>query len=80
MTSLSIVDRELRVRARQRLTAWLRVGVAGAAVLATLMWLPYASNAGPAEVGRVVFSVLTWLCFAFCLFEGARQTADTISA
>lgn len=80
MTSLSIVERELRVRARQRLTVWLRVGVSGAAMLTTLMWLQYASGAKPAEVGRIIFTVLTWLCFAFCLFEGARQTADTLSA
>lgn len=79
MTSLSIVERELRVRARLRVTSWLRVGVAAAAMLMSLMWLPYASRASPAETSRMVFSLLTWLCFALCLFEGARQTADTIS-
>ncbi len=79
MTSLSIVERELRVRARQRLTFWLRVGVAGTAMLMSLLWLQYASRASPAETSRMVFGLLTWLCFALCLFEGARQTADTIS-
>ncbi len=79
MTSLSIVERELRVRARQRFTSWIRVGVAATAMLISLMWLQYTSRSSPAETSRMVFSLLTWLCFALCLFEGARQTADTLS-
>lgn len=69
------------MRARQRLTFWLRVAVAGVAMLLALAWFQNSGPAGnPAEAGRMVFGLLAWLGFGFCLLEGARQTADAISA
>lgn len=80
MIALSLVERELRVRGRQPLTTWLRVGVAAAATLIVAVWLEQGGSQPPAERGRMVFSVLTWLGFALALSEGARRTADAISA
>ena len=81
MKSFHILDRELRVRARQRFTFWVRGAVAAVAMLIALSWFQNAAGLGnPAETGRIVFDVLAWLCFGFCLLEGARQTADAISA
>ena len=79
MIALSLVERELRRRARQPLTMWLRLGTATAATLLTLSWTQTATWLGPAEMGRTVFSVLTWLSFGVLLFEGVRQTADGLS-
>lgn len=79
MITLSLVDRELRVRARQPATVWARVAVAALASLTTLLWLGQAAAITPAETGRTVFGLLTWLGFGLCLFEGARHTADSLS-
>lgn len=79
MIALSLVERELRRRARQPMTMWLRLGTATAATLLTLSWTQTATWLGPAETGRTVFSVLTWLSFGVLLFEGVRQTADGLS-
>jgi len=75
-----ILDRELRTRARQRFTVWVRVAVAGVAMLMALSWFQNTAALGnPAQSGQIVFSLLAWLCFGFCLLEGARQTSDVIS-
>lgn len=79
MVALSLVERELRLRARQPLTMWLRLGTATAATLLTLSWTQAATWLGPAEMGRAVFAVLTWLSFGVLLFEGMRQTVDSLS-
>jgi hypothetical protein len=79
MIVLSLVERELRLRARQPMTMWLRLGTATAATLLTLSWTQTATWLSPAEMGRTVFGVLTWLSFGVLLFEGVRQTADCLS-
>ena len=80
MRSLHILDRELRVRARQRFTFAIRLAVAAVAMLMALSWFQNTAALGnPAQTGQLVFGVLAWLCFGFCLLEGARQTADAIS-
>ncbi len=80
MKSLHILDRELRQRARQRLTYGVRLGAAGIAMLIVLAWFQNQESGNPAQTGQIVFGVLSWLLFGFCLLEGTRQTADAISA
>jgi ABC-type transport system involved in multi-copper enzyme maturation permease subunit len=78
MTFLPIVNRELLVRARQPATyrvRWLAVGLALAVLLP--VWL--GTFATPALMGRQLFTWLSLLALACCLFEGARQTADCLS-
>src|SRR5437867_3045488 len=71
MTFLPIVARELRVRARQKVTHRFRVGTAIVAMLLVLFMLQMG--------GQRTFHTLAWLAFAFCLFEGTRTTADCLS-
>ncbi len=77
--ALGIMERELRVRARRRATVWIRVGVAALATLTTCRWIGSNLATGSSQIGAMIFGALTWLCFGFCLVEGARQTVDTIS-
>ena len=56
------------------------MAAAAVAMLMALSWFQHTAALGnPAEAGRMVFNVLAWLSFGFCLIEGARQTADAIS-
>src|SRR5512147_53463 len=79
MIFLPIVDRELRVRARQVATyrgRWIAVAVA--LMVAAPMLLTSGPRGAPPS-GKNVFLTLTVMAFAFCLFEGARQAADCLS-
>src|ERR1044071_2389392 len=80
MTFLPIVDRELRVRARQKMTHRFRVGSAFAAILLVvfILFMP-AATSSPQSIGQPMFHLLSWLAFAYCLMEGARTTADCLS-
>ncbi len=80
MTFLSIVERELRVRARHRGTHAVRLFAATASflVVAVLLLGHLAFEAGPG-FGTTVFVTLAGLTFGFCLIEGARGTADCLS-
>ncbi len=78
MSSLPIVHRELLVRARQPGThraRWLAAGLAMLIALPTLL----GRFQSPADMGKKLFAGLTVLALAWCLFEGARQTADCLS-
>ena len=83
MTLLPIVERELRVAARRRLTHWARFGAALAA-LAVMFWiLALQRGAGlgsPKETGKMLFVVLASMSFFFCLAFGGYATADCLSA
>lgn len=78
MTLLPIVSRELLVRARQPGTHRLRWMAAGVALLMALPTL-LGNYPTPAMMGRQLFSWLVGLAMAYCLLEGARQTADCLS-
>src|SRR6185436_6961088 len=80
MTFLPIVDRELRVRARDRNTWRVRSIAAGAALLIGIPLLFFSGPGSPFGMsGQEFFYGLTALTFLFCAFEGARQTSDCIS-
>jgi ABC-type transport system involved in multi-copper enzyme maturation permease subunit len=80
MSVLPVIDRELRVRARLNSTMWFRLIVG---LLASLTAISIASWAGrmqgPMKPGRTLFDTLGALAFVFCLVEGVRQTADSLS-
>lgn len=81
MRFLSVVERELRVAARRKGTFRSRMI---AAIISLLigggMWaLIQTSMGGAASQGKLVFTYLSWLAFIYCLVEGARTTADSLS-
>ncbi|MEY4386364.1 MAG: hypothetical protein RLY20_1647 [Verrucomicrobiota bacterium] len=79
MTVLPIVERELRVAARQPGTYWVRTGVAAAVIgIGTIIFLN-TQHGPPAEAGKAVFIALTIIAGLFCLMAGARATADCLS-
>src|SRR5437870_13458009 len=78
---LAIVERELRVAARQRATYRIRFGaVLGALALMTWKLLSFAWQQAPtSQQGRSLFVTLAVLAFIYCLFVGVRVTSDCIS-
>jgi hypothetical protein len=80
MTFLPIVERELRGAARLTSTYRNRVIVAAAVTGVAMVMLAFGSfSSTPSQVGRAMFWTLTYMTLAFCLFEGARKTADCLS-
>jgi ABC-type transport system involved in multi-copper enzyme maturation permease subunit len=79
MNTLPVVERELRLRARQSGTYWLRCGVAAIAVMIGLQEIvipstPFASGA----LGAATFAAVSWIGFlAAC--GSAFATADVLS-
>ena len=82
MTCLPIVERELRVGARQRATFWLRVVAALVALVigAGFLLVQSAASRGHLPVGALLFAVLTWLSFGAALSAGLFCTSDCLSA
>ncbi|MEW6307378.1 MAG: ABC transporter permease subunit [Verrucomicrobiota bacterium] len=80
MTIFPIVERELRVAARKAPTYYARlIGAAVATlVLATFLW-QIEDFSGAFQPGPWALALLTSIAFFFCLFEGARHTADCLS-
>ena len=78
MTFLPVVERELRVAARQRGVYWSRLtaALAGWAVAA---WILAAASYGSAQNGGVVFKVLAVLVFAYAAVAGLLATSDCLS-
>ena len=81
MNCLPVVDRELRVAARKRNTFWLRVGAAITGVLigSACFLLTDIYQVGTAQVGSVLFAVLTWACLIVGLSAGLFFTSDCLS-
>jgi hypothetical protein len=78
MTFLPIVERDLRVRARQKATFRARVGAAVIASLIICFFL-ITGSFSPSRTGQTVFWFLSALAFFWCLLEGPRNTADALS-
>jgi ABC-type Na+ efflux pump permease subunit len=80
MTFLPIVERELRVRARLKSTYRFRLWAAiGAIAVVGLLLMLVETMAAAGRYGAMVFHVLAWLSFLYCLLDGARNTADCLS-
>lgn len=79
MTFLPIVGRELRVRTSQAGFRWLRVALAGFAVLACLQWFNFnLASFTAAGVGPQSFAMLARLAFVLAL-GAVLLTADCVS-
>ena len=80
MTFLPIVERELRVRARQPATYRLRIVTVliALAVAGGLLWQGGRFLFVPA-VGSTIFYALQAFAFLYCFFEGARSASDCLS-
>jgi ABC-type transport system involved in cytochrome c biogenesis permease component len=77
---LPIVERELRVAARQPRTWWLRVlTTALALALFCFMLVAIGQSRNLSFVGREVFIVLSWLGMIYALLAGPVATADCLS-
>jgi ABC-type Na+ efflux pump permease subunit len=80
MTLLPIVERELRVASRRRATYRMRVTAALVAiVMFAWMMLAFLQGVPSTQHGRYLFRTLFGLAFVYCLFIGARLTADCLS-
>jgi len=81
MTLLPLIQRELRLRARQRGSYWLRFAVGMAAILICLPQLlsdqPGMGRFG--NTGNSVFHGLTWTAFVLCC-AACLLTSDVISS
>jgi ABC-type transport system involved in multi-copper enzyme maturation permease subunit len=75
------VARELRVAARQRSTFWVRVAAAitglviGCGGLALSQFRGFSS----AQLGGILFTILTWICLGAALGAGLFFTSDCLS-
>ena len=80
MTFQPILERELRVRARNRATYWSRFAAAALAILLCLpqMFSFYPSGA-PAALGQVLLSMIVGAAFLLCC-AACLLTSDTISS
>ena len=79
MTFSPIAARELVIAARNRRTFWVRLGMAGAAVLASLMIFIFISATGQGlAAAYFLFRALAWASFVFAVAAGLWLTADAI--
>ncbi len=80
MTLLPIVERELRVAARSKITYRIRIYTAVVGIIITGILLAVKTRTGGAfSVGSVLFMTLGWLSFIFACFAGVVLTSDSIS-
>lgn len=79
MTFLPIVERELRTASRKTATFRLRILVAILTGLIGAGMLLIGNAGGAARSGKGVFASLGFLAFLFCLLDGARHAADSLS-
>src|ERR1041385_1646414 len=79
MIATSIIERELRVRTRTRVTHWQRLLVASLAGLACAGTFTWSGQSSSGVAGQQLFRTLTALAFVFCLVEGIRVTCDCLS-
>jgi hypothetical protein len=76
---LPVVTRELSVASRRRSTYSGRVGAAVLAIAAGVAVFLFFFQTSNAEQGRMLFTVLAGLAFAYSLLAGARSTSDCVS-
>jgi ABC-type transport system involved in multi-copper enzyme maturation permease subunit len=78
MTFLPIVERELRVASRRRMTYRIRFFLA---LAGSLVWfgLLMSSSRGSSERGKILFIFVGALSLGFCLLAGMFLTADCLS-
>ena len=78
MTFLPIVDRELRVAGRQRVTHRVRLV---AALLALVIWflLSVVGNQTSTQRAQAIFGTISILSLGFAMLAGAFLTADCLS-
>lgn len=77
---LPIVERELRVAARQWRTYWGR-SIAGAAALGMVLHLIWAAGMLRAPgSGAMILKIVSYMALAFCVFAGMNRTSDCISS
>src|SRR5262245_8544040 len=80
MTFLPIAHRELRIASRKPGTYRLRWIFALLVLVIWFLLLVTSRNSmSVAERGRMLFTAIAVLAFAFCLFAGVFQTADCLS-
>lgn len=85
MTFLPIVERELRVAARRKGTYWSRMGAAMLAVFLLGMVLVISEigrrvgGGFGSQLGMILFSMFSWLSFAFVSVSGIFLTSDSLS-
>lgn len=81
MNFLPIAGRELRVASRKRSTFWVRVaGAATGLVIGSGAFVITAlQGSGAAQVGSVLFYILTWMAFVAALSTGLFFTSDCLS-
>lgn len=85
MTFLPIVERELRVAARRKGTYWSRMGAAmlavfllGMVLVISEMGRRFGGGFG-SQLGMILFSMFSWLSFAFVSVSGIFLTSDSLS-
>src|SRR3989442_202261 len=79
MFATPVIERELRVRTRTRVTRWQRLLVASLAGLACAGTFTWSGQSPPGVAGQQLFRTLTAMAFIFCLVEGIRMTCDCLS-
>jgi ABC-type transport system involved in cytochrome c biogenesis permease component len=80
MTFLPVVTRELLARSRRPSTYWLRTGAAlFAMMMAGSFLLIQRLFGGGTQFGPALFIGVSVLILVFALFEGIRNTADSLS-
>jgi ABC-type transport system involved in multi-copper enzyme maturation permease subunit len=79
MTFLPVVERELRVAARQRAVYWTRFGGAAAALVlgAWIMLIPHFRS--PQRLGTALFHTVAVATFLYSCIAGLHRTADCLS-
>lgn len=81
MMLLPIVERELRVTARQWRTYWGRTLVGALALVVTLhlIWLTEQFQ-GSRGAGALLLKMASYMTLAFCMLSAVMRTADCLSA
>jgi hypothetical protein len=79
MTVFPIVERELRVAARQMATYSVRLGLAVRAIIVAVVIFVLTMGLPSAQTGRQMFEWLAGIMMVYCLTYGRRSTADCLS-
>ena len=79
MTFLPVVERELRVAARQRVVYWTRFGGAAAALALGAWIMLIAHFRSPQRLGAALFHTVAVATFLYSCLAGLHRTADCLS-